>query len=589
MPVSTQPASFQRKSDFAVVAHLSQPDSWTELKSYVDAHASGDDVIITCPLPITASISAQLNGSNALYIQTSESGRDAAPFLQVLPILAEKGYPFFLKVHSLDYLPGLFCSWKPSLRSEADWRRDHYQTLFGKRLFAQTAFEKLPRLGMIPADGHLISYQLFTDGNYPSLEELKTHFGLKRVPSEYVYPAGSMFFGRTDAFQTFIRHPFDPSKFEPTNLSSYHGYAHAFERIFGLTIPLSGYQVKEMGAIRLISTPRDNDLVSFITRFHDIKYLDYLEEAGQSISQQGLRHAEWVIVTKNFTPALTEQLREGLQHLGSASLNLRIENVICATGIDGRSKLLNKGLELAQGRFVSFLDYDDILESEYATALTDTLRYSTAAIAAGGCVQMLINATTRAPLRPLGYYTDGHRLSLFWNNFIPIHAFVVDRQKVPPELMYFDEELDRCEDYDFLIRISSRFEIDLSLLAYPLCVYRVRDDGSNTTLEGRQQVADRDRLAWNLAVARVQEKKKDLTVTMTARELSDFVAQIKSQMQPSQPMSAVQSLKHIARERLQNYPKTKFVAIQIYRLTRFVYLKLRALYHAFAVTSAHKG
>lgn len=54
------------------------------------------------------------------------------------------------------------------------------------------------------------------------------------------------------------------------------------------------------------------------------------------------------------------------------------------------------------------------------------------------------------------YYKGDGLLALLRQNFCPIHSFVLDRSKVDPEDLYFDQTMWRDEDYDFLIRICAR-------------------------------------------------------------------------------------------------------------------------------------
>ena len=42
-------------------------------------------------------------------------------------------------------------------------------------------------------------------------------------------------------------------------------------------------------------------------------------------------------------------------------------------------------------------------------------------------------------------------------NFCPIHSFVLDRNLVDPSDLFFEERISRLEDYDFFLRICSKY------------------------------------------------------------------------------------------------------------------------------------
>ena len=138
----------------------------------------------------------------------------------------------------------------------------------------------------------------------------------------------------------------------------------------------------------------------------------------------------------------------------------------------GRSVARNIGLDLAQGEFIQFLDYDDFPgNSKIAKQISfldenknisgvygDTLyfRNSTASII-HTLMQKKIRYTTRD----------------FILSNIPINAFVFR-----PSSVRFDENMEHCEDWDFWIQMSmngSRFEYTPAAESY------VRIHDSNTS------------------------------------------------------------------------------------------------------------
>lgn len=301
--------------------------------------------------------------------------------------------------------------------------------------------------------------------------------------------------------------------------------------------------------------------ISVITRFHDDRYVDYLCDAGNSLRAQTLERLEWVVVTKNFSPTQLQALETALADLASPRLRLKIINHEVPAGVDGRSALLNRGLAAASGRYLLFLDYDDVLLPPHCVGLIEALRGSGAVLAAGGCEQVLVDSVSRRKLKTLRIFNRGHRLAMFWNNFLPIHSFVLDRERVPPKELYFDEGLDRCEDYDFLVRVSATGGMDLTHLGRMTCVYRIRNDDSNTSLEGRRKSTEAEERAWGRAVAMIAERKKGIEIRVSAAELSDFYSYV-SDISRDRSMS----FKERVKARLKSTPLLFNMARRIYLL-----------------------
>ncbi|HVG57471.1 MAG TPA: rhamnan synthesis F family protein, partial [Hyalangium sp.] len=502
------PLTGSRKSlESAVVLHLGDNERFDEFEPFLKT-APARDLIVTTTRPPSPALSALFASHGANHVLVPDGGRDLGAFLHVLPLLFERGYRSVLKLHTLDAMTSPFCPWKPALKGQRAWREDLFRQLLHRGAEIEDAFRLLPRLGLVTGEGHLIHFSESAEGSSEKIAELKNLYRVEFLPQSCRFAAGSMFWARLEAFRSLVENVFPHERFERDEQPGAPTWAHAFERVISL-IPLSsGYQLKSLDEVRLSPTEGENaPLFSVITRFHNLSYLDHLLEAGSSLKAQTHRPIEWLIVTKDFSEPQLRVLDERLQPFRN-DLAVRVIPAHCEPGVDGRSHLLNRGLAEVKGRFVSFLDYDDLLSPSYAEVMIGLLRNATAAIAAVGCEQILIHASTRKKIRTIHYYRQGHRLTLCWHNIIPIHAFAMDRRKVDAELLRFDETLDRCEDYEFLLRANTGHELDLSLLHFPLCQYRIRDDGTNTSLDGRTDVPSADRLAWDEAFARVQERKK---------------------------------------------------------------------------------
>lgn len=83
--------------------------------------------------------------------------------------------------------------------------------------------------------------------------KLAKHFGIKNLPDSYIdYPAGSMFWAKTEAITPLLRHGFKTNDFDPECGQTDGTLAHAIERMFGFIVKANGYKV---GILQDKSTP----------------------------------------------------------------------------------------------------------------------------------------------------------------------------------------------------------------------------------------------------------------------------------------------------------------------------------------------
>jgi hypothetical protein len=225
-------------------------------------------------------------------------------------------------------------------------------------------------------------------------------------------------------------------------------------------------------------------VVDVIVRFHDISRLSELKRCIFSLIGQEYRPLNIILVLQRFTEEQIEATKLAIAPLFALvrSPTFQVVNWNEKQPLDARSKLLNVGLQVAQGRFVAFLDYDDLLFPEAYKLLTTRMIESGAAIGFAS-----VQSISAHPYKNFMYniHVDGRPpgnglKDLFWGNFCPLHSYLIDRKKVTPDYLYFDETRDWEEDYDMLLRICAQFKSDFSLIGTDIGYYYHKDDGSNT-------------------------------------------------------------------------------------------------------------
>ena len=174
---------------------------------------------------------------------------------------------------------------------------------------------------------------------------------------------------------------------------------------------------------------------------------------------------------------------------------------------DARAKSLNMGMKYASGRYLAFLDDDDKVYPHHYQQMVQALQKSKFSWVYCEIVRADFNkdgqlVSRSYPFRRGDYSFHDH----IRGNFIPIHAFVVDRERAK-DIGFVNETLCKNEDYDFLLRLAFKYE-PLHIPNYS-AEYCIRSDGTNTVLshgtlthteavQKRQEWAEADKQLYQL-------------------------------------------------------------------------------------------
>lgn len=264
-----------------------------------------------------------------------------------------------------------------------------------------------------------------------------------------------------------------------------------------------------------------SELVNVVIRFHDVTKLRHLSTALLAVYAQQYQPVQAVVVLQHFSPAEVAAVERIVQAFRWAAPRMPplVQNADVPSG-DQRSKLLNEGLRFCSGRYLAFLDYDDVLYRHAYAYLVNRLCRTGAAIAFGRVYRKDVVPGAAfdyhfARSRPFRGRT---RLELFQNNFCPLHSYLLDRSQIPTEDLWFDEGLARLEDYDFLLRLCAKHATDFGGLDKFIGEYTLRNDGSNSILSEYTQDAD-NRHQWQEAQRQVSRTRERLTPHLTMQEI----------------------------------------------------------------------
>jgi glycosyltransferase involved in cell wall biosynthesis len=124
----------------------------------------------------------------------------------------------------------------------------------------------------------------------------------------------------------------------------------------------------------------------------------------------------------------------------------------------GRSASANVGMCQSRGKWIAFLDDDDILYPWHFESLLQAARLSDSKFVYSDHNRVLfLTPALTSPDKLVGAPPwEFKREQLLARNFLPIHTWLFARECIE-KVGLIDESLDRLEDYDFLLRMSAAY------------------------------------------------------------------------------------------------------------------------------------
>ena len=233
----------------------------------------------------------------------------------------------------------------------------------------------------------------------------------------------------------------------------------------------------------------------------------------------------------------------------SSPKNIQV-NLVQHSANQGAGAARNTGLQAARGKYIAFLDDDDLYRPEHLAALVAELEFNPRVIATySDGLRILVESTSQKPKvleKKVVYSEPFSRELMLAQNFIPINCLVVRKDAVNAS-GGFNNAFPALEDWEWLIRLS--FLGDFSHLPFVTNEYHVKArEKSRNILRADQLV----RLYLEIYVSHIQKTTPEIRARqiatyhqMTGRDLAQDlpdlygIAKPKKQPQPDELLNRI--------------------------------------------------
>lgn len=210
---------------------------------------------------------------------------------------------------------------------------------------------------------------------------------------------------------------------------------------------LTGWPWTEEGALLPESLPGDHawPRISIVTP--SLNQGEFLERTIRSVLLQRYPQLEYIVIDGGSNDGSVEIIRKYAQHLAYH----------ISEPDRGYVHAINKGLRLATGEIVCWLNSDDFYLPGTLRTVAENLAADTGRAAIVGHIMKTYD-DGRPSQKVIGRFSSLHRLLKFWRGYHMHQPSIFWRREVFESTGYLKEERELIADFDYWVRIARRFD-----------------------------------------------------------------------------------------------------------------------------------
>jgi O-antigen biosynthesis protein len=208
--------------------------------------------------------------------------------------------------------------------------------------------------------------------------------------------------------------------------------------------------------------------ISTIIRFSSSGNLSLLQNALYSLIAQSGCVVQPILAVQDLADDELTQLNRLLESMPWHAKYPPIIKRYFSTpqNLDLRSLMLNDALRLVRTKYAAFLDYDDILFHGAYQWLTGRLRKTGKNASFGLIYSTIFNLAEQKIKNRQDVYNYGRTYKdFFFNNFVPLHGFMLNMSTINVEDIIFFPDMKYLEDYYLTLQIFTNMDTDWEALA----------------------------------------------------------------------------------------------------------------------------
>ncbi|MFO1444438.1 glycosyltransferase [Bacillus sp. Bva_UNVM-123] len=239
-----------------------------------------------------------------------------------------------------------------------------------------------------------------------------------------------------------------------------------------------------------------NPLVSIIIPVYNTE--KFIEEAIDSVFRQSYKNIELIVVDD----ASSDRSREIIERKFIEIKGTIPTYYYYFQENRGPSAARNFGVEKAKGKYIAFLDADDLYYLDKVKCQVEFLEHNPEVDIVYNDVQVVDAQLKKLNvLQSIGNFSDKETFltNLFFRQIVPAPASMMLRKKCFEQVQY-NEELIHAEDYDFLINLAKNFTFGYESGSYYIC----RRHDKNLTNNHMKQVTAEKKIVKKIGIDQIK-------------------------------------------------------------------------------------